>query len=157
LEFALFAFFHFRHKGAFMKTLRPVLLVLVALLLASAAHAQQTNVQAKVPFDFVVGDQVYPAGDYTIKSLTEDGAALRIANKEDPAAGIAMSNSCSTLEPSDKTKLVFHRLGDQFFLYQVWIEGRDSGREVSKGRVEIRMAKNHSDSKEVIVAANLIR
>ena len=46
-----------------MKNLRSILLALTVLLLATAAQAQTTRVQASIPFDFVVGDHAYSAGD----------------------------------------------------------------------------------------------
>lgn len=46
-----------------MNNLRSVLFALIVLLMATAAQAQQTNVKAKIPFDFVVGDRAYPAGE----------------------------------------------------------------------------------------------
>jgi hypothetical protein len=52
-----------------MKNLRSVIFVLAVLLMATAANAQQTNVKANVPFDFVVGDRAYPAGEYSLKSM----------------------------------------------------------------------------------------
>ncbi len=57
-----------------MKNLRSALLALTVLLLATAAHAQQTNVKADVPFDFVVGDRAYSAGEYTVKSMSQSAS-----------------------------------------------------------------------------------
>ena len=63
-----------------MKNLRSILFSLTILLLATAAQAQTTNVKANIPFDFVVGDHAYPAGEYTVKSLSQNSSALRIDN-----------------------------------------------------------------------------
>src|SRR5215468_5004444 len=122
-----------------MKHLRSVLFVFTALLLATAVRAQSTNVAASVPFDFVVADQAYPAGDYAVKSLGDTGVPILIRNNDRAEKGIALSTSCSSTKPSTTTKLVFHRMGDQYFLYQVWQEGSTTGREFPLSKTEIRL------------------
>jgi len=142
-----------------MKNFRSILLGLTVLLLASAAHAQSTSVRAHVPFDFVVADRTYPAGDYDVKSINDDGMALLIRNRntDAPASGISLSSRCSSIQPSDTTKLVFTRMGGQLFLYQIWVQGSEVGREVPKSRTEMQLASNHAHRDVVIVAANILR
>ena len=140
-----------------MKHLRSVLFVFTALLLATAVHAQSTYVTASVPFDFVVADQTYPAGDYAVKSISNTGVPILIRNSDQAENGIALSTSCSSGKPSTTTKLVFHRMGGQYFLYQVWQEGNTTGREFPLSKREIQLARNSSKSEIVIVAANLTR
>ena len=77
-----------------MKNLRSILFVFAVLLTAAAAQAQQTNVMAKVPFDFVVGDQVYSAGEYNLKSMLDSGVAIRVNNLEESTSGIVLSSAC---------------------------------------------------------------
>ena len=140
-----------------MKHLRSVLFVFTALLLATAAHAQSTNVTASVPFDFVVANQAYPAGDYAVKSISDTGVPILIRNSDEAEKGIVLSGSCSSVKPSTTTKLVFHRMGGQYFLYQVWQEGNTTGREFPLSKREIQLARNSSRPEIVIVAANLTR
>jgi hypothetical protein len=59
--------------------------------------------------------------------------------------------------PSKETKLVFHRMGGLYFLYQVWTAGNDTGREFPKGRIEVQMAQNRETPEVVIVAALISR
>jgi hypothetical protein len=138
-----------------MKTLRSILFVSAILVMAGAAQAQQTNVRAKVPFDFVVGDRAYPAGEYNLKSMLANGVPIRVNNLEESASGIIMSQTCTTNEPADSTKLVFHRLGDHYFLYQIWQEGSSWGRQFGVSKVETHLAQNHEKPELVIVAANI--
>jgi hypothetical protein len=130
-------------------------LALTVLLLATAAHAQSTNVKASIPFDFVVGDHAYSAGDYTVKSLTMSGVAIRIDNADKSDKGMTLSNACSSSQPATGTKLVFQRLGDHYFLYQVWEKGNAEGREFPKGKAEVQLAKNYDKPELVIVTANI--
>ena len=138
-----------------MKNLRSILLALTVLLLATAAQAQTTNVKATIPFYFVVDDHAYPAGEYTVKSLSQSSAAIRIDNADESEKGITLSNACGKVQPADGTTLVFQRLGDNYFLYQVWTEGSSLGREFPMSKAEVQLAKNNSKPDLVIVAANI--
>ena len=138
-----------------MKNLRSVFFAFTALLLATTAHAQQTNVKASIPFDFVVANQAYPAGEYTVKSLSENGIAIRIDNTQESDKGVALSSACHRLQLFDGTKLVFQRLGDNYFLYQVWTEGSASGREFPMSKAQVQVARNYQKPELLIVAANI--
>jgi hypothetical protein len=140
-----------------MKNLRSVLFVLAAILLVPAARAQQKTVKADVPFDFVVGNRAYPAGEYTLKSALNDAGIIRIENTNEVSAAFTQSNPCSKATPSPETKLVFHRMGGHYFLYQVWTEGYATGREFPKGRIEVELAQNRETPEFVIVAAVISR
>jgi hypothetical protein len=144
----------FRHKEVPMKNLRSILAALTVLLMATAAHAQSIAVKATIPFNFVVGDRAYPAGEY---SFRENGVILQIADTDNIATSNVISNACESVNPSEKTKLVFHRMGGYYFLSQVWVSGNTLGRELPRSDTEVRLAQNHEKSEPVIVAANLSR
>jgi hypothetical protein len=135
-----------------MKNIRFVLLALTALLMAAATPAQETKVRASVPFNFVVGDRVYPAGEYSLNSATVNHAVIRIDNNQELASFVS-SSACTGVTPSAKTKLIFRRMGDNYFLYQVWVEGSMSGREFPRSRTEVQLAQNQLKPELVIVAA----
>ena len=140
-----------------MKNPRSILLALTVLLLATAAQAQTTNVKASIPFNFVVGDHAYPAGEYTVKSLSQGSAAIRIDNADESEKGVTLSLSCTKNkgQRADGTTLVFQRMGDSYFLYQVWTAGNSLGREFPMSKKEVQLAKNYSNPELVIVAANI--
>ena len=138
-----------------MKNLRTVLFALTVLLLATAAQAQTTNVKASIPFNFVVGDHAYSAGEYTVKSLSQGSAAVRIDNADESEKRMTLSIACQKGQPATQTTLVFQRLGDNYFLYQIWTEGNSLGREFPKSKAEVKLAKNYSNPQLVIVAANI--
>ena len=138
-----------------MKNLRSVLLALTVLLLATAARAQTTNVNAKIPFDFIVGNQTYSSGEYSVKSMSQGSSAIRIDNADESEKGIALANVCRSAGAADATTLVFQRLGDNYFLYQVWTGGSNTGRQFPMTKTQTRLAKNDSKPELVIVAANI--
>jgi|SRR5271167_3151651 len=140
-----------------MKNVRFVLFALTVLLMATAAQAQQTNVKANIPFEFVVGDRAFPAGEYALKSMTTNDMVIRIDNTQEAVAGNTLSNTCRGITPSASTKIVFHHMGDHYFLYQIWTEGNLAGREFSKSREEVQLAQNHETPELVVIAAKITR
>jgi hypothetical protein len=142
-------------KELFMKRLRSILFALTVLLLASAAQAQQTSVRATVPFDFVIGNHVYPAGEYALKSITINDVPIRVENLQEATSRFILSGTCTSDEQSTSTKLVFHRIGDRYFLYQVWEQGNTEGREFPVSPAERQIAQNREKRELVVVAANI--
>ena len=139
-----------------MKTLRSAIFTLGLLLVVSTAHAQTTNVTARIPFDFVVGKQMLPAGEYTLRSVGHSGNALAIRS-EQGATQITLTNATENSKPAEKTVLIFHRMGDEYFLAEIWVEGNSRGRALPRSPVETQMAMNHKDSESVIMAALINR
>jgi hypothetical protein len=139
-----------------MKSLKSILVVFAALLMAGVAQAQTTKVTAFIPFDFVVGDRAYSAGEYWLNSTSTQGV-IQIDDARDSRSVMVLSNTCENLKPADQTKLIFRRMGDNYFLSQVWVKGHTVGREFPRSQVEIKMADNHEKADTVIVAANLVK
>jgi len=135
---------------------RTMLVAAAALTLGSAAYAQKVNVRAMVPFEFVLGDKVYPAGEYAVQSVMTNNDSLYIKNEEGAKPALLLTDPHTAPEPANQTKLVFHRLGTTYFLYQVWVAGSEVGREFPRSRRETRMALNGAKAETVIVAANII-
>lgn len=138
-----------------MKKLHTILGVLAVLLMATATQAQQIKMKADVPFEFVAGDRAYPAGEYSLKPMGNDNVLLQLTDVERHTSRMLLSYSCSKATLSTETKLVFRHIGDEYFLEQVWIEGRQSGRQFPVSRTETQLARNHEKSEVVIIAASL--
>jgi hypothetical protein len=131
---------------------RNLLIAALALLGTMAASAQTVNVKAKVPFSFTVNRATLPAGEYSLKSMDEQGTAIAIRDLNSNATNLVISNSCRSSESASQTKLVFHRYGNHYFLSQIWIEGDNAGRELLPSAGEKEVARN-SSVQEVILAA----
>ena len=125
----------------------------LALLVTTAASAQTTKMKADIPFKFIVNRATLPAGAYSVESLDEAGSVLAIRGPDPKANSLAMSNSCRSANPASQTKLVFHRYGDQYFLYQVWIQGKTNGREFLPSPREKEVAKDYSMHEVVLIAS----
>jgi hypothetical protein len=138
-----------------MNRLRSAFLGLGLLLVATAAQAQEYGVKADIPFDFVVGDQRLPAGEYTVRNQGPVGQAILIRSDENKIAMFRLTQPCSSFKPSTKTKLVFHTVAGRYFLYQIWAKGDTSGREIRKSNAEVELAKNNDAKGELVLEAML--
>jgi hypothetical protein len=139
-----------------MKNLLSFVLVGASLFVVSAARAQEIRVKADIPFDFVAGNRAYPAGSYRIEPI-ENTTALLLEDANKSGLAMVMPHACQSVTPAESTKLVFHRVGDTYFLSQIWVEGRSTGREFAETKRETQLARNGENSQDIIVAANLTK
>lgn len=117
-----------------------MLMLLVGLAFASASVANgQSGKQltAQVPFDFIVSEKTLRSGQYEIRSASNAGdvLAIRDAAGKERVMRITSATESKAGQNMD-AKLVFHRYGNTYFLSQVWMAGRSTGRELAKTRQE---------------------
>jgi len=135
------------------KQILSVVGVLSLMIVAGSALAQN-RVQANVPFNFTVNRTTMPAGEYDI-STVGSGNTLLIQSNDKKSVKLVTPNRAETSSPSKTTKLVFHCYGkDQCFLYQIWVQGMNRGREFPKSSLENEIeAKLRSRDVPVIASA----
>jgi len=141
----------------FVNIITKVGLLSAMLLVTSVASAQgqslTNRIKANIPFDFNVGEKKLPAGTYTFgrASQNSDDTVLAITDDNARPKAIRLSYSAQRLHTRDKATLVFHHLGDQYFLFQVWPAGGTIGRQFPKSRsereVQRSLATNSSKGK----------
>ncbi len=127
--------------------------VLSLLLVAGSALAQNTIV-ANVPFGFSVNRTTMPAGEYRISSV--GGDALLLQSQDRKTVQLFSPNHAETLNPSADTKLVFHCYDskEHCFLYQIWVQGKNRGRQLPKSSYENEVsARLRSNDVPVIASA----
>jgi hypothetical protein len=131
-------------------------LIGLGLLLATAsAYAQTGVVKANVPFNFIVDKTQIPAGQYMIQNVGSSGTAMTIESQDRSLVKLVLPNACESAQVQEKSKLVFHRYGDQFFLAQIWTAGNDRGRELPKTEKEREIAMSYPAAQDVVVVATL--
>ena len=109
----------------------------LALVLVGGACAQTISMKTDIPFDFIVNGGTLPAGQYVVESFgASSSPVLLVHNVKFGQAEVVPSNPTESLEASEKTKLVFHRYGNQYFLAQIWIAGQRFGRELPNSKRE---------------------
>jgi hypothetical protein len=124
-----------------------------ALAVTTVASAQTIKVKVKVPFSFIVNRATLPAGEYLVQSVDDEGRVLAIRDLDTNTTNLVVFNSCTSLASASQTKLIFHRYGERYFLNQIWIEGNNSGHELSPGPREKEVAKDFSVRELVLIAA----
>lgn len=138
-----------------MKNILGFVFVAASMMLASSVQAQEYRLKADVPFDFVVGNQIHKAGNYDIKKLMPNSTLLLLESSSQSKPTIVNPHACAKRDWATSTKLVFHRSGDTYFLYQIWVQGRQTGSEFTAPKMETRLAQNGTKADDVIVAAVL--
>jgi hypothetical protein len=69
------------------------------------------------------------------------------------AESLVLGHSCESSKTPERSKLVFHRYGDRYFLAQIWVAGYNSGRELPKSRQEVEVAQDYTLQNVVLVAS----
>jgi hypothetical protein len=130
-------------------------LVGLGLLLATvSAYARTRMLTANIPFNFIVGKASLPVGEYMIRSLGLSSRAMVIQSQDGNLAKVVLPIACTSTEAQERTRLVFHRYGDQYFLAQIWTAGNDVGNELPKSRRETELAMDNP-AQDVVVVATL--
>ena len=120
--------------------LGALMTLIVAFAVATPMVHAQTIMKANVPFAFSVGQQQLPAGAYAVREL---GGATLIENKDGNEKSLTMYQSAGPSK-ADETKLVFHKIGDHYFLYQIWSSVRGQGQELPESKLEKKMAASNA-------------
>jgi hypothetical protein len=108
----------------------------MALLAALAAVAQNSSgtILVNVPFEFVIGSQHLPPGQYRIASTANGFLQIHDTDVADNQMFLPV-NSIYSNTPKE-TKLVFHRYGDTYFLAEIWNGNGAAGKQVVKSKAE---------------------
>jgi hypothetical protein len=125
-------------------------IVLVTTVGSAQAQSLAYRISANIPFDFSIGDKKLTSGKYSIGRARQnsDDTILSILDGDGRSKAIPSSHAVETLRSKDKATLVFHRYGDQYFLYQVWQAGETTGREfiISRNERDIRRSLGQNPS-----------
>jgi len=124
-----------------MKTFRFFTMLSLALLIITATAMAQApeKITVHAPFDFTVANKTLPAGNYIIRSLSP--SRLLIRSEDGHEAVIASVFAVQAKKTPTEACLIFTRYGDQYFLYQMFVPGTDTGRELPRSHVEVQIAK----------------
>lgn len=108
-----------------MKYTRQMLAVVLMMipLLATAQFASNVEIATQVPFDFVVGDKVFPAGKCIVKAANAAADTIVIRNKETKTSLYSATYAAESRELPPADELVFHKYGERYFLSTIRLEG----------------------------------
>jgi hypothetical protein len=118
----------------------------------------QPLLKASIPFSFTVGNQSFPAGDYTISTVQVQARdVIELQSSDGKRASFVPTHPAYSLDPSAQTKLIFQHYGSEYFLSQIWTLGRTSGRELVLPDHSKELAQNGStrDVTTIVAIARL--
>jgi len=135
----------------------PRTLIISALLLMATSLAAQCQerqiVIAAIPFAFTVENTALPAGTYTISTLYPYNM-IKVRSVDGRRVAWIAAIPSSKLEGAQRTKLVFHRFDDEYFLVQVWEQGSKVHRDLRSGNRVLELAKSGDGKQFVTVLVN---
>jgi hypothetical protein len=93
----------------------------VGLTAISASAQSRATLSANVPFDFQVGSRALSAGEYTIQQFSSSDSGLVIRSADGKQRALALSHTVeSNSKQSRRSRLVFNKYGEQYFLASIW-------------------------------------
>jgi len=126
------------------------------LLFAVAAPLQADSIlnhemTVIVPFEFVAGDRVLAAGDYTVQINIERGSI--VLRGEGQRALILLTIRKESRTVPVLGKLVFRRYGTSFFLAEVWGQNNATGATLAPSSREKELARKEQPQQILVAQA----
>src|SRR5688572_8058395 len=130
-----------------MNTQKGRLLVAIAAIAVAISvpqiSAQSLHLSGVVPFDFYIGEQLFPAGEYVIAPQTGNANAIRVYDNRGNSAFV-MTMSLTQNRSINANRLVFRRYGTTNFLTGIYWQGYPAGRDLVASKTERQIAQNNS-------------
>jgi hypothetical protein len=130
------------------KKMKKLLTIIATLSLFAVAGVGTARAQvidavvAEIPFDFNIGDTSLPPGKYTVgRCGSMTGRFLAISNDEGKILRLFLVEAAEANKPPQQAELIFHRVGDQYFLYEIFDPGSQIGAELPEPRAERQLEK----------------
>jgi hypothetical protein len=125
-----------------------------------SAHAQQTvkQYEAKIPFDFNVGQKSYQAGNYVIKisRLSSNGLVLSLEDENNHKLQSVMVSETGNLSKTEP-KLMFDVQGNQRYLTQIYTQDGGVSIAVPKSEKHSSARKQQRNPSTQVVSATAHR
>lgn len=123
-------------------------------LLATAQFNGPSKIVTQVPFEFRVGDKLFPAGECTIQAPALNKQALIIRNIRAGVSAVTSAQSRELMRPSVHFAMVFHRYGNTYFLTGVKVAGLQQMYGLPVGRAEAELRAKAVPATEQILLAS---
>ena len=128
-----------------------LMLVVAMTIVNSSAKAQslEYGMKVRIPFDFKVGKQEFPAGNYSFRRASSDGDLIvRIASTDGKTNGFPMTFPVVGTKTHEKGGVVFNRYGSDYYLSEMWAPGSTTGRGVPKSVGERKLQQQIGQSSD---------
>lgn len=122
-----------------IQVFRVVCIVSLFVLGAVLVNAQSAShiVNANIPFDFEVGNQILPKGEYTIKTDAMREAQAVLTGPH--GTTFVLVSQTEKRGGGHAYELVFNEVNNQYFLSTIWMGNDLNGRKLSVSRREREM------------------
>lgn len=108
-----------RNKGI---ALVLALVLSPALAVGALFPPAQGDLCANIPFEFIVGSKVLPAGNYVVRINNETG--LVEVCEDGIYCESVVTSPVEAVQAPAQAELAFRKYGEQYFLSQIWSTGR---------------------------------
>jgi hypothetical protein len=115
------------------------LVVALTITFAAVPAAAESfgSIRVDVPFDFTAGHSVFAAGKYTIRPAGGyTNGVMLITSEDGKASALLSTHYAQSAQSRNESVVIFHRYGDQYFLFQLWAVGDTTGSEIPKSSLE---------------------
>jgi len=134
------------------RTLITICLLLTAATLFAQMTPSQRLMKVTVPFAFGVENHSLPAGEYLVLTVTPE-RSIRIVSTDGKNSAIVNTLPNYAKSPSETSRLVFHRYGDEYFLTQVWTGGQSVARNPISSKRAMGIASSGGQPQTIAVIA----
>jgi hypothetical protein len=124
-------------------------------LLASAQLKGSDRIVTQVPFEFVVANRTIPAGECVVQSASMNGKTMIIRNRAAKVSLFSMISAAEDSKTAGTYALVFHRYGDQYFLWGMRLDGTRTIYRLPESKAELELRAQNVPATEKILLASL--
>lgn len=122
---------------------------------ANAQIPSDSILKADIPFSFMVRDKTFPAGEYTIRQTgadTDSEFALEIFNDAGKAKTVVFNTFATSEDQTPTTShLVFDKIGDKYFLSQIFVKGDNEGNQLEQSKMEKNLEKGNVTKEKYVL------
>jgi len=122
-------------------------------LLATAQLTSSQKIGTKVPFEFRVAGKIVPAGMVIVQKTTMN-STFSLHNADWGVNMFVAAGSDETRTPAANYALVFHKYGDQYFLWGMKVKGSRTIYRLPESKAEAELlARNEPVTEEILLAS----
>lgn len=131
-------------------------LTLMLMILPVLAAAQQLgptdHIVANVPFQFMLGTKVVPAGTYIVQPTSQGAWDVNIQNPAAKVSAAFMVTPDESKTSREGYSLIFHKYGENYFLTGIGLEGT-AIEKLRETKAESELRSKGNVPSETVVAA----
>jgi hypothetical protein len=130
------------------KQYSTVLCTLICVLgLGLGARAQEEDtVVAKVPYDFVAGGQVLPAGTYRVSRIDSAGLRELVIRSSQTGAGVFVIPTVFAYAPAEHAHLSLRPVGNKYFLTAIQTSNGVYTMAIPRSAIRLAQMEQHGAS-----------